>query len=214
MTACYNQRSIESRELDEMTDTQSGRRVGEVTVSHTEWVDAQCYQLHSAPPLGSLLRIGSPPVYAVVREIRNEPLDPSRPLAPRGIDLESEDELYAANPQLSAMLTTRFTATIVGYRSGLTARHGLPAQPPNLHAFVFACDASETAEFAAQLGCLRLLLADRSPGADSALAGFLRLAAGKTSDGREFLLRAGRALAAELSGEPQRLLAVLREMAL
>ena len=197
-----------------MTDTQAGRRVGEVTVSHTERVEAQCYQLHSAPPLGSLLRIGSPPVYAVVREIRHEPLDPSRPLAPRGAGLESEDELYAANPQLSAMLTTRFTATIVGYRNGLTIRQGLPAQPPNLHAFVFACDASETAEFAAELSCLRLLLSDRSPGADSALAGFLRLAAGAASDGREFLLRAGRTLAAELSSEPQRLQAVLREMAI
>lgn len=196
-----------------MTDTQAGRRVGEVTVSQTERVEAQCYQLHSAPPLGSLLRIGSPPVYAVVREIRNEPLDPSRPLAPRGAGLESEDELYAANPQLSAMLTTRFIATIVGYRNGLSVRQGLPAQPPNLHAFVFVCDAGETAEFAGELGCLRLLLADRSPGADSALAGFLRLAAGAASDGRAFLLRAGRTLAAELSNEPQRLQAVLREMA-
>ena len=195
-----------------MTDTQAGRRVGEVTLSHTERVEAQCYQLHSAPPLGSLLRIGSPPVYAVVREIRNEPLDPSRPLAPRGVGLESEDELYAANPQLSAMLTTRFTATIVGYRNGFTIRQGLPAQPPNLHAFVFFCDAGETAEFASELGCLRLLLADRSPGADSALAGFLRLAAGAASDGRGFLLRAGRTLAAELSNEPQRLQAMLREM--
>ena len=195
-----------------MTDTQAGRRVGEVTLSHTERVEAQCYQLHSAPPLGSLLRIGSPPVYAVVREIRNEPLDPSRPLAPRGVGLESEDELYAANPQLSAMLTTRFTATIVGYRNGFTIRQGLPAQPPNLHAFVFFCDAGETAEFASELDCLRLLLADRSPGADSALAGFLRLAAGAASDGRGFLLRAGRTLAAELSNEPQRLQAMLREM--
>lgn len=197
-----------------MTDTQAGRRVGEVTVSQTDRVEAQCYQLHAAPPLGSLLRIGSPPVYAVVREIRNEPLDPSRPLAPRGAELESEDAIYAVNPQLSAMLTTRFTATIVGYHAGQAMRQGLPAQPPNLHAFVFVCDASETAAFARELGCLRLLLADRSPGADSALAGFLRMTAGAASDGREFLLRAGRALAAELSNDPLRLQAVLREMAI
>ena len=197
-----------------MTDLQVGQRVGEVTISHTERVEAQCYQLHAAPPLGALVRIGSPPVYAVVREIRNEPLDPSRPLAPRGIGLESEDELYAANPQLAAMLTTRFTATIVGHHAGPGVRHGLPAQPPNLHAFVFVCDGPETAEFAGELGCLRLLLADRSPGADSALAGFLRLAAGAASDGRAFLLRAGRTLAAELSNEPLRLQALLREMAL
>ena len=193
-----------------MTDT----RVGEVMVSHTERIEAQCYQLHAAPPLGALLRVGAPPAYAVVREIWNEPLDPSRPLAPRGAGLDSEAAIYAANPQLSAMLATRFAATVVGHRAGLTIKHGLPARPPNLHAFVFLCDAAETAEFAGELGWLRLLLADRSPAADSALAGFLRLAAGAASDGRAFLLRAGRALAAELSNEPQRMQAILRETAI
>ncbi len=196
-----------------MSNTQVGQRVGEVTVSHTERVDAQCYQLHAPPPLGALVRIGAPPVYAVVREIRNEPLDPSRPLAPRGVGLESEDELYAANPQLATMLTTRFTATIVGHRAGLAVRHGLPERPPNLHAFVFVCDGAEMADFAGELGCLRLLLADGSPGGDAALASFVRLAAGATADGGGFLRRAGRTLAAELSREPLRLQALLREMA-
>ena len=195
-----------------MTDTQPAQRVGEIMVSHTERVVAQCYRLHAAPPLGALLRIGSPPVYAVVREIWNEPLDPSRPLAPRGADLESEEEVYAANPQLSAMLTTRFAATVVGYRDGLTLHHGLPAQPPNLHAFVFLCDGGEVGEFAGEPGWLRLLLADRSPAADSALAGCLRHAADGMADRRGFLLRAGRALVAELSGEPRRLQAILREI--
>ena len=67
-----------------MTDIAVGQRVGEVMMSHSQRIEAQCYELHNAPPLGALLRIGSPPVYAVVREIWNEPLDPSRPLAPRG----------------------------------------------------------------------------------------------------------------------------------
>ena len=65
-----------------MTDTKTGQRVDEVEVSHSQRIEAQCYELHHAPPLGALLRVGSPPVYAVVREIWHEPLDPSRPLAP------------------------------------------------------------------------------------------------------------------------------------
>ena len=195
-----------------MTDIMPGQRVGEVTVSHSQRIEAQCYELHGAPPLGALLRVGSPPVYAVVREIWREPLDPSRPLAPRGMSLESEDEIYAANPQLSAMLTTRFAGTVVGYSNGLAVQYGLPAQPPNLHAFVFACDADETAAFAGELGWLRLFLADGSPAADSALAGFLRQAAAGMLDRPAFLLQAGRRLATELSRDPQRLQAILREM--
>ena len=128
-------------------------------VSHTQRVEAQCYRLHAAPPLGALVRVGAPPVYAVVREIWHEPLDPTRPLAPRGAELEAEDEIYAMNPQLTAMLTTRFTAMVVGRREGLNIRYGLPGQPPNLHAFVFRCDEADLSAFASHLGWLRLLLA-------------------------------------------------------
>ncbi len=196
-----------------MTDISVGQRVGEVMVSHSQRIEAQCYELHNAPPLGALLRVGSPSVYAVVREVWNEPLDPSRPLAPRGAALETEEEIYAANPQLSAMLTTRFAGTVVGYGDGLTVRFGLPAQPPNLHAFVFTCGADETAAFANDLGWIRLLLSDGSPAGDSALAGFLRRSAAGVGDRPGFLLRAGRTLAAELSRDPLRLQAILREMA-
>ena len=194
------------------TDIAAGQRVGEVMVSHSQRIEAQCYELHGAPPLGALLRVGSPPVYAVVREIWHEPLDPSRPLAPRGASLETEEEIYAANPQLTAMLTTRFAGAVVGYGDGINAQFGLPAQPPNLHAFVFTCDADEIAAFANDLGWIRLFLSDASAAADSALAGFLRQAAAGMHDRQGFLLRAGRALAAELSRDPQRLQAILREM--
>ena len=195
-----------------MTDIAVGQRVGEVMMSHSQRIEAQCYELHNAPPLGALLRIGSPPVYAVVREIWNEPLDPSRPLAPRGSALETEEEIYAANPQLSAMLTTRFAGVVVGYVEGLTVKFGLPAQPPNLHAFVFTCGPDEAAAFATDLGWIRMFLADGSPASDSALAGFLRQSAAGMADRQGFLLRSGRTLAAELSRDPQRLQAILREM--
>ena len=209
-----------------------GRRVGEVTAAQTERVTAQCYERHGAPPLGALVRVGAPGVYAVVREVRHEAVDPGRPLAPRGAGLETEDEIYAANPQLATMLTTRFAAVIVGYRgAGGRMMRGLPPLPPPLHAFVFLCDGAETAEFAGELHWLRLLLAERTPGGDAALAGFLRRAAAavasessessKTGTGARagagagagFLRRAGRILAAELAGEPQRLQAALRELA-
>lgn len=195
-----------------MEDILPGQRVGEVTASQTLRVEAQCYRPHAAPPLGSLVRIGSPPVYAVVLEIRHEPLDPTRPLAPRGADVETEDELYATNPQLSAILTTRFTAAIVGYRDGSVMRAGLPSLPPDLHSFVFICDDADLAVFGADFEWIRLLLAERSPASDTAIANLLRRTAATRTDSRTYLLGAGKALAAELSGEPGRMKALLHEV--
>ena len=197
-----------------MPEVQIDQPVGEIMVSRTQGVEAQCYRLHAAPPLGTLLRIGTPPVYAVVREIRHEPIDPTRPLAPRGGGMESEDQVYAAHPQLTAMLTTRFAATVVGYHDGSGIRQGLPAQPPNLHAFVFVCDGADLSAFASDLRWLRLLLGANSPVGDAAAANFLAHASGVMTDRRGFLLDAGRALAAELANEPLRLQSLLRELAI
>ena len=82
-----------------MTDALLSGRVGEVTASHTERVAAQCYRLHAAPPLGALVRIGVPPVYGVVREIRHEPLDPGRPLAPRRYDMKEPPATTRTGPR-------------------------------------------------------------------------------------------------------------------
>lgn len=195
-----------------MGAVQPGQRVGEVTAAQTQRVEAQCYRTNATPPLGSLVRIGSPPVYAVVVDIRHEPLDPTRPLAPRGEELETEDELYAANPQLSSILTTRFTAVIVGFRDGAAIRGGLPNLPPDLHSFVFLCDAADLTGFGGDFGWLRLLLEDRSPASDTAIANLLRQTAAARTDSRNFLLGAGKALAAELFAEPSRMRALLHEV--
>ncbi len=195
-----------------MVNNRIAQRVGEVMVSHTQRIEAQCYRLHAAPPLGALLRVGEPPTYAVVREIWHEPLDPTRPLAPRGEALESEEEIYAANPQLSAMLTTRFAAVVVGYGNGMDLRPGLPDQPPGLHSFVFLCDRDELASFASDLRWLRLMLSDRTPAGDAALALFLRRAADSVDDRRGFLKQAGKAVVAELFSEPLRMQGLLREV--
>ena len=162
--------------------------------------------------MGSLVRVGSPPVYAIVEEIWHEPRDPSRPLATRGADLESEDEIYASNPQFVATLTTRFSASVVGHRRGSELRLGLPDQPPRLHSFVFLGDNADMEGLAQDMRWLRLLLAKDDAGSDAAVAAFVRRVAGVAIDRREFLVRAGKCLAAELAGDPRRLQALLREM--
>ena len=212
--------------VSKLTDTTSyGQRVGEVIAAHTERIEAQCYLLYAAPPLGALLRVGAPAVYAVTRAVWHAPLDPSRPLAVRGAGLETEDEIYAANPQLASMLTTRFAATIVGYGygggvgydGGPPLRAGLPDAPPPLHSFVWQCDGGDAAALAlaAQPQFYRLLLAEGTVAADLALAALLRQA-GASGAGRErqgFLVRAGRMLAAELAQDTPRLHTILGELA-
>jgi phytoene dehydrogenase-like protein len=148
----------------------------------------------------------------VVLDVRHEPLDPTRPLTPRGADLETEDEVYATNPQLSAILATRFTAAIIGYHDGASIRAGLPSLPPDLHAFVFLGDDGDLTAFGSDFGWLRLLLEERSPTSDTAIANLLRQAAHSSADSRRFLLGSGKALATELSGEPLRMRSLLREL--
>ena len=104
-----------------MTSMEIRRRVGEVIVSHTERVEVQCYELHSPPPLGSLLRIGSPAVYAVVRDIWHEPLDPSRPLAARGADLETEERINRAGDDNGDAMTSMETRAALAASFGVVA---------------------------------------------------------------------------------------------
>ena len=190
------------------------RRVGEVIAAHTERIEAQCYELHQAPPLGALLRIGeAPPVYGVARAVRHEPLDPGRPLAVRGAALETEDAIYAGNPQLASMLATRFAAVIVGYGVGAEIRAGLPDAPPHLHSFVFPGAPAEAAILAGQPQFYKLLLAEATVASDLALAALLKRAGPASGDRRGFLVRAGRMLAAELSRDTPRLHTILREIA-
>ena len=207
--------------VSKLTDTTSyGRRVGEVIAAHTERIEAQCYVLYAAPPLGALLRIGAPAVYAVTRAVWHTPLDPSRPLAVRGAGLETEDEIYAANPQLKSMLTTRFAATIVGceyqygYGGSPQIRAGLPDAPPPLHSFVWQCDNGAATALASQPQFYRLLLAEATVASDLALAALLKQA-GSASGGDQcgFLVRAARILAAELAQDTPRLHTILGELA-
>ena len=198
-------------------------------MAHTERIEAQCYELHAAPPLGALLRIGNPPVYAVTRAVWHAPLDPGRPLAARGAMLETEAEIYAGNPQLAAMLATRFAATIVGYGYGVGStvgsskrpqiRAGLPDAPPHLHSFVFQSDASAAAALASQPQFYRLLLAEATVASDLALAALLRQSGPSDPSGasggerQAFLLRAARLLATELAQDTPRLHTILGELA-
>lgn len=174
---------------------------------------AQCYELETAPPLGALVRAGTPPAYAVVVEVTTGTLEPGRRLLPRGQDLPSEEALFHENPHLRLLLGTRFRAVLVGWEEEGEVRHHLPPHPPRILSFVHPCTPEGVVRFTGSLDFLHTLVA-QGPALDEALAACLRWAALARSAGArgDFLRRAGRVLAVELVGQAHRLQAILRRL--
>lgn len=190
------------------------QRVGEVIQADSTSFVAQCYQLYDAPPVGSFVRTGSPPIYGVVCQVRTEPLDPARPVLARGLEAESEEELYRDNPQISRLLTSRFEVLIAGHQAEETNYHHLPPLPPRVHSFVYTCYLDEIARFTSSLDFLHLLIGSTINFSDQVIGACLQQASEAHTNGREFLVAAGRVLAAELSGDLPRLNSILRRIAL
>jgi len=188
--------------------------LGEVVEASSTGFMSQCYELYGAPPLGSLVKVGSPDIFAVVLNVSTEPLDPSRPVLARGENAESEEELYRDHPQIARLLTSRFESVIVGHNSGGEVRQYLPPLPPRVHSFVYAVAPEELANFTQKLDFLRLLLNTRSAHCDEVVGACLRQAGAQQRNPRDFVLRAGKALASELAGDLPRLNAILRRVAL
>ena len=193
-------------------ENHQAQRVGEVIGCDSRMLTAQCYELYSSPPLGSLVHTGEPAVFAVVQLIRTEPLDPSRPVLARGQEAGSLAEIYRDNPQVERLLTTRFDALIVGHRRDDQIIQLLPPAPPPIHSFVSACLPDEVTEFTHDLDFLRFLINSGPPMADEVVVACLREAAALRSDGDDFIVRAGRAMATEIHADVSRLGSILRRV--
>jgi hypothetical protein len=174
------------------------------------------WPLHQTPPLGSLLKVEEAgTIFAVVCNARTESIDGRPPVARLSgeTDLESYLEKH---PHLRHLLQTTCDAVVVGHqdadaRSGPKVRHYLPSAPAPLFAAVRVCSPEETARFSQELDFLKLLLASPTH-ADEMTAACLRRAAATHTDGRAFLVRAGKELARLLGAEPQRLTSILRRV--
>ncbi|MBI4337756.1 MAG: hypothetical protein HY683_08035 [Chloroflexi bacterium] len=188
-------------------------RFGEIIESSSTVFTAQCYHLYEGPPLGALVWAGTGPrTIGVVCNITTGTLDPGRRIVPRGAQEESEEEVYQSHPQLARLLATHIQAVIVGHMEGEAVRQYLPPAPPRIHAFVYACTPEETAAFTHHFDFLRLVTDAKDIAADEVLAACLRSAAACHPDPADFLLRAGKALALELTDDVPRLNAILRRV--
>ena len=192
----------------------SGTRLGEVVEATTTEFVAQCYELYTAPALGSLVRCGDDgSIYGIVHEIATRSIDAGRRPIARGRDEDDEDAIYQANPQLSRLLSTEFRALSVGHIEDGALRRWLAPLPPRIHSFVYVCSEDALREFSAELDFASILLSAPIAAADDVLAAFLKTASGAHPDREAFLVNAGRRLTPLLGGQMQRLDGILRRIA-
>jgi len=189
-------------------------KIGEVIEARTGAFVAECYDLHSPPSLGSLVRTsdGEIHIFGVVCHASTESIDPGRRPAARGRDEPDEENIYREHPQLSRLLRTTFATLIVGHRQGDNIYRYLPPRPPRVHGFIHLCEPDEVHRFTASLDFLTILLGAREGTADEVISACLRLASEVHEDSRAFLVGAGKELAILLGSDLNRLNAILRRI--
>ena len=188
-------------------------RIGEVIEASTTAFRVQSYKLYDTPPLGSFIKTGSLPIFAIVCKITTEPLDPTRPIIARGEFASSEEQLYKEHPQLSRLLTSRFEALIVGHGDGQQINQHLPSMPPQVHSFVAVCSNDEIINFSNNLDFVHLLLNSGSFATEEIVLACMNKVIQAQPSQSEFRVKIGRALARELSSDVRQLTSILRSLA-
>lgn len=199
------------------------KRIGEVIESTTTRFTAGAYELLAAPPFGALVRAQareqSAAVYGLVYEIRTGSKEPGGRAMVRGRTYTGRDlydaEIYAEHPDLAEVLQTEFSAITVGFAEGDQLYQYLPPQPPPVHYSVYPCDEAELVRFTESSDFFRAVLFSFQIPGDEALAAVVRAAArARTARGDDhaYLVRAGRAAAALLKDDYDRLQAIVRRI--
>jgi hypothetical protein len=193
------------------------RRSGEVVAASTTEFTAEAAELHGAPPFGSLVKVvepGRPTIYGLVSHAQTGGLDPSRRAVARGLPPTLLDgQIYDEYPELRDVLRTEFIARVVGFAdSHGNIRHWLPPYPASMHYSVAQCSADELISFTERHDYLAAVLAD-AEGSIELVAAAIRESAAVRNNAFDYLLGAGRAVAALLSADYQRLLLILQRIA-
>lgn len=189
-------------------------KIGEVIEASTGQFVAECYELHSPPPLGSLVKTndGDVEIYGVVCNAATESVDPGRRPIARGKEEVTEEGIYRQHPQLSKLLRTTFDTLVIGHGQGDELHHYLPPRPSRVHSFVYLCENDEVLSFTQSLDFLPILLNTRTGTVDEIVSACLRQASCAQDDRRAFLVKAGKEIAVLLSGDLNRLNAILRRI--
>ncbi len=191
------------------------KRIAEVIETSNPEFLAQCYELDSAPALGSMVKTRGKDgdIYAIVYLSATHPIEANRRVTARGRGSASEADVFKANPQLAKLLCTDFRALVAGYGKGKSIYQYLPPSPASIYSFVYACGPDDVREFTQSLNFLNLLIDSRlQVNTDEVIAAFLRQASLAHPSPQDFLVRAGKELAWLLSRDIRRLDSILKRL--
>jgi hypothetical protein len=159
----------------------------------------------------------APAVYALVYAAETTSIEPNR--RPAALGYEDEDDLRRQQPQIFELLRTDFSGLMVAHSIGgdKGLRRYVPPTPPRIHARVYRCQPEEVRALTEDLSFLRSVLAPAGSAvvglpADELASACLREARAVQHDDARYLLRAGKALAAILAEDYERLQAILRNV--
>ncbi len=170
-------------------------------------------EVERPPGLGELLVAGQPgeETFGVVVDIATGAADDSRRPRARSRDEEGHDRVVRANPHLAYLLRTTCCALVVAHRRDGAITAYLPPSPPRIWEPAAPCSPGDRAALAANADVLRPLVAG-GPGYDDATAALVRSLAAESGDPAAYRLSAGKALTHLLTGDPPRLVALLRRI--
>jgi hypothetical protein len=117
----------------------------------------------SSSPVAVRATVAPDTIFAVVSFARMTSLDAGR--RPTAMGFSDEDQIRLHQPQVFELITTEFSALLIGYSDGGGHFvHRLPPRPPRLHGRVTLCTRDEIAAATDDLGFLRRIL--QRPNAD------------------------------------------------
>ncbi|MDN5347979.1 MAG: hypothetical protein PWP65_1543 [Clostridia bacterium] len=185
--------------------------LGEVVASSTREFTAEARELYGSPAFGSFVRVtaGEQVIYGVVYNIVTEGVDAGRRPVAFGTPWP---QVAQEHPQLTKLLRTYFSCLTLGFRQGERIYTYLPPFPPYIHSFIEECRREEIKELTARPHYLAHILKSGLVVADQLAAAAIRQACAVQPDAGEYIRRAGRELRRLLTGDLERLKAILRQL--
>jgi hypothetical protein len=190
-------------------------KLGEIIESGSTEFTAESYELHDLPSFGSLVKVTAPKleIFGIVCQSGTAGIEPGRRPIARGKDETSEEAVYHSNPQLTRLLRSEFQVLVVGHKVDGKILQYLPPKPAHIHAFVHPCSSEEIRQFSQSFNFLSILVNSHLQiSTEELVAATLREMSKAQTDPRAFLIAAGKALTATLSGEYHRLKTILARL--
>ena len=147
--------------------------------------------------------------YGVVYHATTAPIDSVHRAVALGLSLQ---ELREQQPQIFAMLRSEIKVVLLGFSSLGNVYQHLPAQPPQIHQAVYACEDGEVENFTEELNFLRTLVQMTNAPVDELIAAVLRNVYQVRQCDRNWLVQAGRKLSILLKDDYDRLGAILGQV--